>query len=668
MRYRTALMAIPFLCLPTTLLAFSDNEAPAPLRLPALFSDHMVLQQSADVNLWGWAAPGSTITLRPSWIKDPLSVSVSPDGSWSVKVRTPSASFESRSLEISDGSTTRTVSDLLIGEVWVCSGQSNMEMQLQQVANGAAEAAAADLPNIRLFMVPNVTSLTPESDVKAAWTTCTPTTAAPFSAVAFHFAKDLQQRLNVPIGLIESDWGGTPAESWTSAAGLAPLHDFDPQLNMIREAFADPAYVERASKEILSRWLTALDAADPGMNGAVRWNDPAFDDSQWASTPVPARWTGDLENFDGFAWCRYSFNLPKDWAATDVTLELGPIDDSDMTWLNGTLLGHTMNDGQWLSPRQYAVPKSVLKTGRNTIAVRVYDTGAHGGIWGQPDQLRLLASDGKSIPLAGEWKLQASIPLQSLPPRPWTPASLNGPWTPTAIYNGMIAPLVNYTIRGAIWYQGESNRDRAFQYRTLFPAMISDWRAQWKQGDFPFYFVQIAPFAYLNDTGEAAELREAQFLTMRNLPNTGMAVTMDIGAVFDIHPQDKKNVGLRLARWALNKTYGKIDVIPSGPIYAGMKIEGGSVRLSFEYASGLMASDGKELANFTIAGDDRKFVPALARIDGDTILVSAAAVPNPVAVRFAWGPADFPNLANGAGLPASSFRTDDWPMLTAPRK
>jgi sialate O-acetylesterase len=345
----------------------------------------------------------------------------------------------------------------------------------------------------------------------------------------------------------------------------------------------------------------------------------------------------------------------------------------DSTWINGTRVGGIEAPGRWQTPRKYKIDPAIIKPGRNVIAVKVIDTGGGGGIYGNPDQMKLgpaQAADESAIRLAGQWRYKKGFDLKSMPPQPRPPVLVNNPNAPTSLYNAMIAPLLPYGIQGAIWYQGESNAGRAYQYRQLFPAMIQNWRQDFKQGNFSFLFVQLANFmATLPDPCDSdwAELREAQLMTL-SLPNTGMAVIIDIGDANDIHPKNKQDVGKRLALWALAKTYGK-KLVYSGPIYKSMKIQGRDIILNFDQiGTGLVAQGGQSLKGFAIAGADRKFVWADARIDGQTVVVSSDKVPEPVAVRYAWANNPVCNLYNKEGLPASPFRTDDWPGITANKK
>ena len=377
---------------------------------------------------------------------------------------------------------------------------------------------------------------------------------------------------------------------------------------------------------------------------------------------LPTAWEStELGNFDGTVWFRRVFRLPPSWAKADLTVKLGPIDDMDIVWVNGKKIGATKEYGYWNKPRVYNVPASITNVGPNVITVYVVDTGGGGGLWGKPEQMIVKpagAKDKSAATLKGKWGYKTGIDAKDIPPQPKSSTGFNA-HTPTSLYNGMIAPLIPYAIKGAIWYQGESNADRAYQYRTLFPIMIKNWREDWARGDFPFYFVQIAPF--LN---QIPEIREAQLLTYRKVSNTGIVVTTDIGNTHDIHPKNKQDVGKRLALWALAKTYGNKDIVYSGPLYKSMKVEGQKIQLFFDYADGGLVAKGGALTHFIIAGEDKNFVEAKAVIDGNTIVVQSDKVKNPVAVRFGWENTAEPNLFNKAQLPASPFRTDDQPGET----
>lgn len=381
----------------------------------------------------------------------------------------------------------------------------------------------------------------------------------------------------------------------------------------------------------------------------------------WKPTQLPALWAGtSLANFDGSVWYRRTVEIPEALAGQAAVIELGAIDDQDECWINGTRVGVSLRDGLWNVPRRYKLPAGLLKAGNNSLVVRVLDTGGEGGFSGKPEQMRLrVGSNGNPqiIALAGAWTWRKGGGVAGAAQNPYYRFG-SAQHAPSGLYNGMIAPLTRFAIRGAIWYQGESNRMRPEEYGKLFPAMISDWRQQWGIGDFPFYFVQIAPFNYGAGVSSGF-LRDAQRLTLDKVPNAGMAVTMDIGNPRNIHPTNKQDVGTRLALWALAKDYGKEEVAYSGPLYSGMKVEGNAIRISFDPESKLEAKGGP-LTHFRIAGKDRVFVGAEATIGCSTVLVSSPEVPEPVAVRFAFGNADAPNLFNISGLPASSFRTDDW--------
>lgn len=627
----------------------------ADITLPALFTDHMVLQRDIPIAVWGWAAPNGTI--RVSINGQESQTRSRADSTWRLTLP-PMSAGGPHTLTVA-GEDTLSLSDVLVGEVWVASGQSNMEWPLQATSDAEAEIEAADYPSVRLFKVARAVAYTPQQDVKAeGWQAVTPHTIPAFSAVAYFFGRKLHRDLNMPIGLIETAWGGTPAEAWTSGAALKELPDFAELVADIETAVSEG--VPSTFEAQRAAWLESLKQQDQGYEkDHPRWADVDFDASAWLTMDVPQRWEdAGLPGYDGVVWFRKTFELSTARSGQDLTLNLALIDDIDTTWVNGVLVGST---GQYNTHRAYTIPADVLKPGTNTIAVRVLDTGGGGGFWGEATDLNLeLGNDTKS--LAGAWAYQPGIAPGADQPTP--PRSMQN--QPTTLFNAMLAPLIPYTIRGAIWYQGESNAGRAYQYRSLFTTMIQDWRDRWDLGDFPFYFVQLANFMAAQQNPVEAEtwpeLREAQTMAL-TLPNTAQAVIIDIGEADNIHPRNKQDVGKRLALAALNQIYGQ-DVVYSGPAYREMKKEAGVLRLHFDHTgSGLVARDGT-LKGFAIAGADSQFVWAEAQIEGETVIVSSPDVPDPVAVRYAWANNPIISLFNQEGLPASPFRTDDWPGVT----
>jgi sialate O-acetylesterase len=581
------------------------------------------------------------------------------DGKWKVTLP-PLAAGGPFTLKV-EGPETVDLQNVMVGDVWLCSGQSNMEWQVVSSANAQAEIAAADFPKIRHIFIPHVTSGTPQPTVTTeGWKICSPQTAGGFTAVGYYFARHLHQELDgVPIGLIHSSWGGTIAEAWASKEGLTPLQDF----NQTMEALEQQAKAAPGAASPQDAWYAKNDPE------AATWSSADFADSAWPELPQPLQWMGSnvpaLASFDGVAWFRRSFEVPAAAVGKETVVHLGAIDDDDTVWLNGKQIGATEG---FMKHRSYAVPAGLLKAGRNTLAVRVLDHNGGGGLTGPADVMRVTVKDQPPIPLTGPWRYKVAADLSKVPPYP-KPAGSN-PNVPTVLYNAMIAPLVPYGIKGAIWYQGESNAARGSQYRKLLPAMIGDWRQRFGQGDFPFYIVQLANFqAQAPQPGESdwAELREAQALTAKNVKNSGQAVIIDIGEAGDIHPKNKQDVGKRLALQALAKTYGK-KVVAAGPEFKEAKKEGAAMRVSFtSTGGGLVAKDGT-LKSFAIAGEDRKWVWAEAKIDGDSVVLSSPQVPNPVAVRYAWAANPEATLFNKEGLPAGPFRTDDWPGVTDGRK
>jgi sialate O-acetylesterase len=497
----------------------SWGPAGADVRLPAVISDNMVLQGGDTVNLWGWADPNEEIEIRLNWTDASARIQAEDDGTWAFRMAAPDFGGP---YEITfEAANTVTIRNILVGEVWVCSGQSNMQWTIRNSAHAEREIAAARYPKIRLFSVKRQVADTPQTDCEGRWVECSPETIPEFSAVAYFFGRRLHKDLDLPVGLIHSSWGGTPAEAWTCSAALRDNPEFDPIIKRHEEAVANYPKAMVQYRENLERWEEAAEKAK---------------------------------------------------------------------------------------------------------------------------------AEG-----------------QAAPRRPYAPLGPGHPHSPAGLFNAMIAPLTPFTIRGAIWYQGESNAGRAYQYRALFPTMIKSWWQSWDRDDFPFLFVQLANYMDVKDEpGQSAwaELREAQLMTL-DLPNTGMAVTIDIGEADDIHPRNKQDVGDRLALWALARTYFK-DVVYSGPLYSFMNIRGDEIVLHFKHVGGgLVAKGGERLKGFAVAGSDREFVWGDARIEGETVVVRSETVAEPVAVRYAWADNPVCNLYNQAGLPASPFRTDGWPGVTA---
>jgi len=644
-----------------TVLLVTIQAGYAEIRLPAVIGDNMVLQHGMAAPIWGWADPGEEIRLSVSWHRMERRVTAGKDGKWATEIRTPPAGGP-YAITLK-GKNTIALKNIMVGEVWVCSGQSNMEWPLHASNNAEQEIAAAKHPNIRLFTVQHKIADTPQADCTGQWSACTPQTIPCFSAVGYFFGRHLHKELDVPVGLINTSWGGTVAEAWTRGGALEKMPEFKALLEKIALAKADPDSSMKKYREELAQWQKKIDAAGAQGKDCIK---PDFDDASWDQMDVPVLWEQTkLGNFDGLVWFRKTIDVPASWAGKELILELGPIDDMDTTWFNGVKVGAHNESGQWQAQRKYTIAPSLVQEGKNVITVQVLDTGGGGGIYGQPEQMKLRASDAAGLALAGKWRYKVAYNLGQMPPQPKPPMWVNNPNAPTVLYNGMIAPLVPYGIRGAIWYQGESNASRAYQYRELFPTMITNWRLDWEQGDFPFLFVQLANFMSARpEPGDSAwaELREAQSMTLR-LPNTGMATIIDIGEADDIHPRNKQDVGKRLALWALAKTHDK-RIVYSGPLYHSMAIRDDKIVLRFDHAKGLAARDGEPLRGFAIAGADKKFVWAKAEIKGNTVVVSSPDVPKPVAVRYAWADNPVCNLVNEAGLPASPFRTDTWPGVT----
>lgn len=629
--------------------AVAQDNPPLPFVSP-MFGDNMVLQRGKVNTIWGWSKPGDTVRVEIAGHK--ARAVAGPDGRWETRFEPPPAGGP-YTLKI-DGLQHVALHGLLVGDVWLCGGQSNMELPLSRTRNGEQAISQANHPAIRLYKVQSHPAYSPARVPVGKWKICSPETITEdggFSAVAYYFALKVQQDVHVPIGLVEDCLGGTPAETWTSPQTLGRLKDFDAQLAEMErlKAKGGPQY-----GNYIMHWY---DDYDIGQKGG--WAAVDFDDSQWKTVRIPGGF-GELGVPDqpGVCWFRKEITLPNPLPPGKAAIHLGVVERMDTTWINGQWVGASA----WVeNPRAYDIAPGILKPGKNLITVRVFKTRPDGGFMSPPDKLQLVLGDGTVIPLAGEWK--GALSVDARPPHPMPMGFENWPVIPSVLYQGMLEPVAPLAIRGALWYQGEANADRPNQYRKLLPAMISDWRQLFGQGNFPFYIVSLPAFMQHQDQpGNPgwAEIREAQAQTAATTPHCALAVTIDTGDPDNIHPMDKKIVGDRLAFCALNQVYG--EKIPyQGPTFVSMKHLPGALALRFAHTDGGLAAKGGVPGEFSVAGNDRKWHWANAKIEGDTVVVSSPDVPDPVAARYAWQSFPRATLYNGAGLPAVPFRTDNWP-------
>jgi sialate O-acetylesterase len=636
------------------LLALATVPADAQtLRLPKLLADGVVLQRGTAIPVWGWAAPNATVTV--AFRGATRSARADTAGRWSVRLPQAAAGGPF-TLAVTSGGERITLRDVLVGDVWLASGQSNMEWPVAQVTNARAEIAAARDSLLRQFKVPVSYGERPADDVTGgAWVPADPQHVATFSGVAYFFARDLRAAQHVPIGIVNATWGGSAIETWLGAQAQGLPADGGG-----RALAAEQARLSGLRDAIQAR-IGPVPDRDPGLvGGRAVWADPALDDAAWTTVRVPAAWEGQgFADVDGVAWYRTTFALTEDEAAQPVTLALGAIDDDDVTWVNGVQVGRTGGAG---AIRSYAVPASALRAGPNVLAIRVTDYAGGGGIVGGPPPA--LTVGGGTRPLAGPWKLRVGELAVRLDGQ-----RLNK--VPAITYNRMIHPLLPFPIRGVIWYQGESNAgdQQARAYRGQFRALITSWRAAWRPSGsaptLPFLWVQLPNYGRPDSVPTAsgggwAVLRESMAAALA-LPNTGQAVTIDVGGATELHPPNKQDPGRRLALVARRVAYGE-RVAAAGPTYRAHTVRGSRVTVTFDHARGLTttAPDGS-VGAFAVAGADRRWVWARARVEGDRVVVWSDEVPAPVAVRYAWSNSPVnANLYNGARLPAAPFRTDRW--------
>jgi len=617
-----------------------------------ILSDGMVLQRGAKVNIWGKTDHPQTVKL--SFLGQSYSVQTAPGGEWNIVLEdlAPGGPYE---MIITAGEEERVLRDILIGEVWVLGGQSNMELPVRRTLDLLAdEVKSVHLPWIRQFVVPQTYDFHGPRDslTGGRWISAVSEDVLDFSAAGFFFAKSLYEKYNVPIGLIHTAVGGTPVEAWISEPTLRRLGGYDVLLDQNKDDSFVTAVKEKDEQRI-ARWFERLNASDPGLREEWYREDPAA--SGWGTFTLPGSWAElGLESMRGVVWFRKEFDLPASLPleTEEAFLKLGTIVDADETFINGTRIGST---GYRYPPRRYPVPAGLLRPGKNTITVRVITTHNTGEfIRDMPYELRV---GGYKLDLSGVWEYRVGAAAETLESQTFFQ------YMPSGVYNGMIHPLWNYRIRGVAWYQGESNTERPAGYRRRFRALVEDWRRLWGNGNFPFIYTQLANFG-LDDNDSSdnwALLREEQRRSLE-IPATAMAVTIDIGEYNDLHPQDKKTLGQRLALCAAHLAYGEDGVVHSGPLLAGLDRDGDALRLRFDHVGGGLAIRGgdTELRGFSLCGADGVYVPAQAEISGSTVVVRHEAIPAPVHARYAWGnnPADA-NLVNREGLPASPFTTEE---------
>jgi sialate O-acetylesterase len=610
----------------------------------------MVLQRDKANTLWGWSEPGDKVQVEVAG--KAASAVAGSDRRWQVKIQPPPAGGP-YTVTIK-GHQTVELHNVLVGDIWLCGGQSNMQVSLIRARDGENEVKAANYPEIRFFAVAGHAAYHHTGLVEGTWNVVSPETADRVSAVAYYFARKIQQEIHVPIGLVVDAMGGTPAEAWTSAAALRPLKDFDIPLAEL-DKFAATGGPEYGN--YVMHWY---DQYDVGLKG--NYAAPDLNDSTWKSVDIPCGFAElTAPDAPAVAWFRREIVLSDPRPAGRATLYLGSIERMDTAYINGTQVGASA----WVeNPRVYPVSDSLLKPGKNVIAIRVLKTKPQGGFLAKPEELRFVLGDQKSLPLAGKWKGRLSVDLR--PPQPLPIGYENWPVIPSVLYEGMLAPIAPLSITGALWYQGEQNSERGYQYRKILPVTIADWRKLFGQGDFPFYIVSLPAFGHRSPTpidDAWAETRESQALSAATVPNSCLAVAIDTGDPDNLHPKDKRPVGERLALCALAQHYGK-KVVDSGPSLASVERLPDSIRLHFAHADGGLIAHGDQLEEFSIAGDDGKWYWADAHIEGDTVVVSSPSVPSPKEVRYAWQSNPAATLFNGAGLPAKPFRTDTWPGIT----
>ncbi|WP_345989106.1 sialate O-acetylesterase [Chryseobacterium sp. Chry.R1] len=613
----------------------------AKVRLPALVSDGMILQRNQDLKIWGYADAGEKITVK--FISKTYHATADQNGNWTLMLPKLNAGGP-YSMTINE----ITLKDILIGDVWVASGQSNMELPMRRLTPlYENEIKNANNPNIRFFTVPQKYNFkAPQNDLDGGkWESTNPQTILVFSGVAYFFAKELNEKNKVPVGIIHTSLGGSPVQAWMDENSLRKYPEYLAEAERWKND--DLIKTTESQERSLSKaWYAELDQSDIGLS--QHWEKDNGNDSGWKTMVVPGSWEDQEGSFDGSVWFRKEIILPKGVDQKTAFLNLGRIKDADVTYINGIKVGNVTYE---YPPRWYDIPKGVLKEGKNIITVRVINGSGKGQFIA--DKPYYLEIDGQKTDLKGEWKYKIGAKMEKM-----APGQTFIRWKPLGLYNAMINPLINYNIKGFIWYQGESNTGKPKEYGDLLSTMISLWRSKWNKNDLPFLIVQLANFMEKKDEpldSGWAELREQQRQVSLNVPYAGLAVAIDLGEWNDIHPLNKKTVGDRLALQALKIGEGK-KIIADGPVYQSMKTEGNTIILSFKPGTDDLVQG--ELKGFAIQQKDGSYQWAKAEAKGSKVIVWNDQVTSPVNVRYDWADNPDGNLKNKNGLPASPFTTE----------
>lgn len=636
-------------------------EAP---RFAPIFGDHAVLQRDKPIALWGTAKPGESVTVE-FMLRDKslnfegvfIKTTADATGRWKAALPAQTAGGP-YALTATVGSESTTLNDILIGDVFLCSGQSNMEFTTKYATNAYNEINTSTNPNIRFVTINrDARPGAPLTDLPAApaWLSVSPLTTGEASAVCYYMSKALHAETGAPVGMIHSSWGGSKIEPWISAEGLAALKSFDSGLSVLKLYGSDRPAAEAKWQTVLRDWWKD---AEPDAPQKAQWSTPAFNDADWGTIDTSGVWenTGlaDLKGFDGVVWYRTEVTLTVAQAKSATTIALGPVDDADTTWVNGKMVGATEG---WDTPRTYAIPKNTLKAGRNVIVLRALDTGGGGGLWGDPTKRGLILADGSTVPLTAAWKYKISAPISALKGAPTTP------WAPTSglstLYNGMIAPIAPYTLKGVAWYQGESNVGDPAQYARLLPALFADWRKAFQQSDLPFVVVQLADYGPTSSAPAPsgwAELRETQRRAVNADPKTALVVAIDIGDPVDIHPTQKKVVGDRAALGMLKAAYGQTVHLSPEPQWATR--DGANLTVGFNSLGGLKTLSAATAIGFETCNAQKVCAYAEARVDGDTVILTNANHPEVRYIRYAWADSPATNLFNKDNLPVTPFEIE----------